>query len=176
VLLLLLSFLLTDTVCLGLVNSQLIVSRGILLELLFELLAFALQTGCVGSKSLQLSLSSHRLLEEDLDFVEPILLIVQLSSDNVITELAVGSDFLLQVVEHLLRADVLARLLLDIHEALAGREELMLGHFNHVSQLPLLFTKSGVVLLFLAEFRGGVEELLEVSLVTLVLEKVNLSK
>lgn len=108
--------------------------------------------------------------------MKPVLLVVQLPSDDIITKLAVGSNFLLQVVEHLLRADVLTRLLLDIHEALAGREELVLSHFNHVSQLTLLLTESSVVLLLLTEFRGRVEELLEVSLVTLVLEEVNLSK
>lgn len=117
-----LSFLLTNTVGLSLVNSKLIVGRGVLLELLFEALAFTLQAGGVGSESFELSLGSHRLLEEDVDLVESFLLIVELSANNIISKLAVGPDFLLQVVQHLLGADILTRLFLDVHKALAGRK------------------------------------------------------
>jgi hypothetical protein len=117
-----LSFLLTNTVGLSLVNSKFIVGRGVLLELLFEALAFTLQAGGVGSESFELSLGGHRLLEQDVDLVESILLIVELSANNIISKLAVGPDFLLQVVQHLLGADILARLFLDVHKALAGRK------------------------------------------------------
>jgi hypothetical protein len=171
-----LSFLLTNTVGLSLVNSKLIVGRGVLLELLFEALAFALQAGGVGSESFELSLSGHRLLEEDVDLVESFLLIIELSTENIISNLAVGLDFQFQVVQHLLGADVLTRLFLDVHEALAGRKELMLRHFKTVGELTFLLTESGVILLLLAEFGGGIQKLLEVSLVSFALKKVNFSK
>jgi hypothetical protein len=80
----LLGLLLTDTVGLGLVNSQFVVSGGVLLELLFKLLAFTLQAGSVGGKSLELGLGGHRLLEEDFNLVKSVLLVVELSADNII--------------------------------------------------------------------------------------------
>ena len=80
----LLGLLLTDTVGLGLVNSQFVVSRGVLLELLFKLLAFTFQAGGVGGKSLKLGLGGHRLLEEDFNLVKSVLLVVKLSADNII--------------------------------------------------------------------------------------------
>ena len=169
-LVLLLILLLADTVGLSLVNSQFVVGRGVLLKLLFELLAFTLQAGGIGSKSFKLSLSGHGLLKEDLDLVESFLLIIELSADNIIADLAVGADFLFQVVQHLLGADVLARLLLDIHQALAGGKELMLLHLKARCKFALLFAESGVVFLLFPKLGGGVEKLLEVSLVTLAFE------
>ena len=55
-----------------------------MLKLLFKLLAFTLQAGSVRGESFELGLSSHRLLEEDFDLVESLLLVVKLSSDNII--------------------------------------------------------------------------------------------
>lgn len=175
-LILFLVFLFADTVGLSLVDSQFVVGRGVLLKLLFELLAFALQAGSVGSKPFKLSLSGHRLLEEDLDLVESLLLVIELSADNIVADLAVGADFLFQVVQHLLGADVFARLLLDVHQALTGREELMFGHFEARCKFALLFTESGIVLLLFPQLGSSVEKLLEVSLVTLAFEKVDLRK
>jgi hypothetical protein len=52
----------------------------------------------------------------------------------------------------------------------------MLRHFKTVGEFTFLLTESSVVLLLLAEFGGGVQKLLEVSLVSFALEKVNFSK
>jgi hypothetical protein len=49
----------------------------------------------------------------------------------------------------------------------------MFRQFETICKFALLFTQSSVVLLLFAQFRGSVQQLLEVSLVSLALEKVN---
>lgn len=88
--------------------------------------------------------------------------------------LAVLACLISQVVQHLLRTEVLTGYLLGVHKPLAYRQELVLIHFNHLRQLTLLLIQACVLLLFLSELRCGVQQQLEVLRITTTLKKVDL--
>jgi len=101
-------------------------------------------------------------------------LVRQFASNHVVTHLTVLSGFVLQVAEHLLGAQVVTGHLLRVHVLLANRQNLVLHHLDVLSELALLFVQAGVLLLLLAQLGSGFKQLLEVSLVALVLEQVDL--
>lgn len=63
--------------------------------------------------------------------------------------------------------------LFKVHMSLLDSKDLLLIEFNHVGKLSLLFSKLSILLLFFSELRCGLQECLEVLLVTFVFEKVD---
>ena len=106
--------------------------------------------------------------------MEAFFFVVEFAADHVIADFAVLSCLVAQVVQHLFGTQVLTGHFLGVHEALSHREELMLVEFDHAGQLAFFLVQTCVVLLLFAELGGGLEESLEIGLVTLVLEEVDL--
>ena len=105
--------------CLGLgsVNGKFVV--GLLwLDLGLEDLALALESVLVRCEALELSLSGLRLLKDHLNSLETLLFVIELTSEHIIQMFTVLTRLISQVVEHLLRAEILTSNLLSIHQAL----------------------------------------------------------
>ena len=132
------------------VDGQFIISL-LGLDLAFKDLTFTCEPILVCSETLQLSLGRLRLIQNHLDPLKSVLLIGELPSKMVVQMLAVLSGLIAQVVEHLLRAQVLPSNLLGVHEALTHREQRMLVHLNHLGQFTLFFVETGVLLLLLTQ-------------------------
>lgn len=173
-LLFLLSLLLGDTVGLRLVNVEFVVGRRVHLDFLLKLAGFSAEAGHFRCEPLEFGLGGNRFLEQHLDALEAFLFVVELAPDHIIADFAVLSRLVAQVVEHLFGTQVLPGHFLGVHEALSNREELMLVELNHAGQLTFFLVQTCVILLLFAELRGGLEECLEIGLVTLVLEEVDL--
>lgn len=90
-------------------------------------------------------------MQDHLDSLEAVLLVGKLSSNDVVEHLTVLSRLIPQVVEHLFWSEVIPVHLLNIHEALSDGKELVLTHFDHLSQLTLLLIQTGVILLLLSQ-------------------------
>jgi hypothetical protein len=80
----LLLFLLRDGGGLGLVDGKLVVSRGVLSDLVIEQLALSLESLGVAGESLQLGLSGDWLLQDHLDPLQTLRLVVELSPEDVV--------------------------------------------------------------------------------------------
>jgi len=145
-----------------------------LLKFLLETHAVSLQSLGVIGKSLELTLGSHWLLEKHLDSLESFSLIIELSSKNFVVELSVLSCLISKVLEHLVRAKVLARHLLDVHHTLLDGEHLLLIELDHVSKFSLLLVQLGILLLLLSKLGGGFKKCMEIFFVALVFEKIDL--
>ena len=172
-LILLLLLFLLDCLRLTTVDSQFVIAR-LRLNLAFKNLALSLQPVLVRGQPLKLSLGGLRLVEDHLDTLVPLLFVVELSREHVVEVFTVLARLIAEVVQHLLRAQVLASNLLGVHEALPNGEQLMFAHFDHLGQLAFFFVQTSVLLLLLSQLRGGVEQLLEVCRVSPILEHVDL--
>ena len=96
-------------------------------------------------------MGSLRLLEDQLDSLESLLLILELSANDIVVDLSVLAGLVAEVVQHLLWGEIIPVDLLDVHESLSHREQLMLTHLDHLTQLPLLLIESCIVLLLLPQ-------------------------
>lgn len=91
-------------------------------------------------------------------------------------ELPVPPGLSAEVLEHLVRSDVVGVHLLDVEEPLLDSEQLRLVELDHVVEFPLLLAELCILLLLLAELGGALEQRLEVLFVGLVLEEVDLGE
>jgi len=175
-LLLLLLLLLSEHSSLRLEDAQVIVLRGTLLKLVFQGHAVSLEALHIVGQALELTLSRHGLVQEHFDSLETFSLIVELSSEDFVLELAVLAGLSSEVLKHLIGTKVLSRNFFGIMEALLDGQNLLLIEFNHASQLAVLLVELGILFLLLSELGSSIEESLEVFLVRSALEEVDLGQ
>ena len=151
-------------------DSELIICWCVLLKFLLETHTVSLQSLGIIGKSLELTLSSHWLLKKHLDSLESFSLVIKLSSQNLVVKFSVLSCLVSKVFQHLVRAKVLARHLLDVHHSLLDGKHLLLIELNHVCKFSLLFVQLRILLLLLSKLRSCFEKCMEILFVALVFE------
>ena len=125
-------------------------------------------------KPLKLTLGGDWLLQEHLSPLESFSLVIELSSDNLVVQFSILSSLDSQVIKHLLGGQILCGQLLQIHMSLLYSKDLLFVELDHVSELSLLLSELGILLLFFPKLRCGLEESFEVLFVAFVLEQVDL--
>jgi len=113
-------------------------------------------------------------VQNHLNTLETILLVLELAPNNFVVNLSVLTSLITQIVKHLLWTKVFARQLLCVHESLTHREQLMLTHLNGLGEFSLLLIEASVLLLFLTQLGGSLQESLEILRVSSVFEETNL--
>ncbi len=91
-------------------------------NLFIEVLALSLKTLDIRGEALELALSGHRLLENHLNALKALLLILKLTAQNIIAELAIAPRLISKVIEHAVRSYVVAVHFPHIHESLLNSE------------------------------------------------------
>jgi hypothetical protein len=121
-------------------------------------------------------LSGHGLLKNHFDALKTLLLVLELTTENVVAEFAVAAGFISQVIEHAVGGHVFTVHFANVHETLLNGEQLRLVELNHVGQLTLLLRELCILLLLLSQLRGRLQESLEILLVALSLKQVDLGE
>jgi hypothetical protein len=83
-------------------------------------------------------LSGHGLLKNHFDALQTLLLVLELTTKDVIAELAVAAGLVSQVIEHAVGGHVFTVHFANVHETLLNGEQLRLVELDHVGQLTLL--------------------------------------
>ena len=83
--------------------------------------------------------------------MESLLLVGELSTDDVVVNLSVLAGLVTEIVEHLLGGQIIPVDFLHVHKSLSHREQLVLTHLNHLTKLPLFLVESGIVLLLFSK-------------------------
>ena len=148
---------LLDTLSLRSVDLKLVICR-VCWDLALKHLTFSLQSIFVRSQAFQLSLCGLRLIQDHFDSLHAVLLVVELTSENVIEMLTVLSCFVAQIIEHLFRSEIITSDFLGVHETLTSRQKLVLAHFNHLCKFTLFFVEASILLLLFTQLRGGIKE------------------
>lgn len=142
-------------------------------DFLLKTLAFSLETFHVRGKSFKLTLSSHGLLEDHFNTLETLLLVLELTAEDIVAKLAVATSFISQVIQHAVRSYIVAVHLADIHKALLYSEELRFIELDHVREFAFLLRKLSILLLLFSKLRRSLQKGLEILLVALCFEKIN---
>ena len=121
-------------------------------------------------------MGSHGLLEDHFDALQALLLVLELTTEDVVAELAVAAGLVSQVVEHAVGGHVFTVHFANVHETLLDGEELRLVELDHVGQLALFLRELGILLLLLSQLRGRLQESLKILLVALSLKQVDLGE
>jgi hypothetical protein len=116
----LLLFFLGNTICLRFIHGEIVVLGRILLNLLFKVMYFTLETFRIISQTLEFGLARRWLLQEHLNPLEALTLVSEFTSNDIIAHLAVLARLILQIVKHLLGAEVVSSNLLSVHVLLAN--------------------------------------------------------